>query len=34
MIHATPTPSPVNAQPPVKQKPRPAPVRFTDWAAI
>lgn len=32
MIHATP--SPANSQPPVKRTPRPAPVRFTDWASI
>lgn len=34
MIHSIPQQAPANAQPPVKRKPRPAPVRFTDWASI
>ncbi|GEM_PF-4461448 len=34
MIHSTPTQQPIPAQAPVKRKPRPAPVRFTDWASI
>lgn len=34
MIHSTPTQAPANGQSPVKRKPRPAPVRFTDWASI
>ncbi len=34
MMHQPTPQSPATAQPPVKRKPRPVPVRFTDWASI
>lgn len=34
MIHPSPSQNPVPPQAPVKRKPRPSPVRFTDWASI
>ena len=34
MMQPTPTKPAVPAQAPIKRKPRPSPVRFTDWASI